>query len=147
MFLRNYFFHCKNIFKMVVLQSTFTQGTTAYTGTPTDAFKPIGGSPPDSPPQPRRPKSRRLKFVNSKFTVPIKNSSGRFCATKPCTSFPTSNKVWLIQVFQWYIFIWSRILCGNKQSISTLSPSLNYQAWWQPLWNKAGLLGRIIIIP
>lgn len=62
MFLRNYFFHCKNIFKMVVLQSTFTQGTTAYTGTPTDAFKPIGGSPPDSPPPTPPPKIKEAKI-------------------------------------------------------------------------------------
>lgn len=47
---------------MVVLQSTFTQGTTAYTGTPTDAFKPIGGSPPDSPPPTPPPKIKEAKI-------------------------------------------------------------------------------------
>lgn len=44
MFLRNHFFHSRKIpnFKMVDLQSTFNQGTTDYTETPTGAFRPIG---------------------------------------------------------------------------------------------------------
>lgn len=43
MFLRNYLFCSRNLsnFKMVDLQSTFDQGTTDFTGTPTGAFKPI----------------------------------------------------------------------------------------------------------
>lgn len=52
---------------MVDVQSTFSQATTDYTGTPTGACRPIGKL--------KKKKSGRLKFVNI-FSVSIQNSSG-----------------------------------------------------------------------
>jgi len=87
MFLRNYFFLSKNVsnFKMVDVQPTFNQATPDYTGTPTGACGPRGKYK-------KKKKSRRLKFVNIKFSVSIKNRSGIFAAAKLYVSFQTSSK-------------------------------------------------------
>lgn len=75
---------------MVDVQPTFNQATTDYTGTPTGACRPIGKY--------KKKKSRRLKFVNIKFSVSIKNHSGIFAAAKLYISFQTSSKR-LVQAF------------------------------------------------
>lgn len=73
---------------MVDVQSTSNQATSDYTGIPTGAFKPIGKYKKQN----KTKESRRLKFVNIKFSVSIKTSSGLSAATKLYKSFQTSSK-------------------------------------------------------
>lgn len=72
---------------LILTEQTYNQRITWLYWTPKGAFEPIGKY------KKKKIKSRQPKFINNKFSVPAKNSSGILAAAKLCISFQKVVKV------------------------------------------------------